>query len=95
MQAIFSAIDEINKQRPKEERLGKSIDAVLFGSDGKLDSLGLVSLITTIEQKIEEDFGISMTLLEEIAALEKENPFKTVGTLADYAASILGKKTNG
>lgn len=91
VQAIMASIDEVNEQLPKEEKMEKSDDSVLFGNGGTLDSLGLVSLITTLEQKIEEQFGITATLLEDIADLENDNPFETVQTLANYTASILEK----
>ena len=93
VQAISEAIDELNLQLPKENKLEKSADTVLFCSEGSLDSLGLVSLITTVEQKIEEYFGVTATLLEDMAALENDNPFRTVSTLANYVASILEKRT--
>ncbi len=89
--AVMEAIDELNDQLPKEDKLEKSINTALFGNGGKLDSLGLVSLVTTIEQKIEENFGITATLLEDIADLENDNPFSTVKTLADYISSTLEK----
>ena len=90
-QAVMDAIDELNEQLPKEERLEKSIDTPLFGSGGNLDSLGLVSLITSVEQKIEETIGVNLTLLEDIAVLEDENPFENVNTLAGYINSIIEK----
>ena len=92
MQSVFDAIDELNGQFPKEERIEKSIDSVLFGGEGTLDSLGLISLVTTVEQKVEEDLGITVTLLDDIDVLEGENPFKTIKTLSDYITSILEKK---
>ncbi len=91
IQAVMEAMDELNEQLPKEERLEKSFDTPLFGSGGKLDSLGLVSLVTTIEQKIEENFGMTTTLLEDIAVLEVDNPFENVKSLANYIASALEK----
>lgn len=93
MQAVTEAIDELNEQLTKEEKLKKSPDTALFGSGGSLDSLGLVSLITTVEQKIEEKFGVSVTLLDDIAGLENDNPLSTVSSLSDYVASILEKTT--
>ena len=91
MQSIFKAIDEFNEQLPKEERLEKTVDTPLFGNGGSLDSLGLVSLVTTVEEKIEETCGTTLTLLEDISSIEDDNPFKTVKTLAEYIASILEK----
>lgn len=92
-QAVMDAIDELNEQLPKEERLERSIDTQLFGSKGSLDSLGLISLVTTVEQIIEEKFGVTATLLEDIDILDEENPFKNVKTLADYITSIMEKNT--
>ena len=83
-QLIFNAIDEVNQLLPEQEWLVKSIDTVLFGNKGKLDSLGLVNLIVDIEQKIEEAFEIPITLADERALSQKRSPFRTIGTLADY-----------
>ncbi len=91
IQVVMEAIDELNEQLPKEEKIEKSGDTVLLGSKGNLDSLRLISLVTTVEQKIEQKFGINAALLESIDILENDNPFKTVETLADYVASILEK----
>ena len=92
VQSVMESIDELNWQLPKEGKLEKSIDTALFGTAGNLDSLGLISLVTTVEQKIEEDFGMTVTLLDDIDTLEEENPFETIRTLSDYVASILEKK---
>ena len=92
MQAVMEAVDELNEQIPKEQKLKKSADTALFGSGGSLDSLGLVSLVTTVEQKIEEKFGITATIFDDITALENNNPFRTIGSLSDYIVSILEKK---
>ena len=94
IQVIFSAIDEINQQLPKEQRLEKSIDAVLFGRSGKLDSLGLVNLIVATEQKIEEQFGVTMNLADERTMALENSPFETVRTLADHI-SLLKESVNG
>ena len=91
MQTVLEAVDELNEQLPKEERLEKSVDTPLFGDGGRLDSLGLVSLVTTLEQKIEENFGVTATLLEDIADLEDENPFRNIKSLAVYVTSIMEK----
>ena len=72
---IFQAIDELNEQLPKEDWIDKSVDMELFGKGGKLDSLRLVSLITTLEQEIDEQFGITITIFDHLASSEYDNPF--------------------
>ncbi|MEW6599505.1 MAG: hypothetical protein AB1499_00900 [Nitrospirota bacterium] len=89
IQVIFEAIDELNEQLPKEERLEKSLNKVQFGSGGNIDSLRLVSLMTTLEQKIEEQFGITIAIFDHLASSENDNLFNTVASLADFLVSTM------
>lgn len=57
----------------------------LFGPKGVLDSIGLVSTVIAIEQAIEDRFDVSVALADEKALSQRNSPFRTVSTLADYA----------
>ena len=94
IQTIFSAIDEINQQLPKEQRLEKSNGAVLFDRLGNLDSMGLVSLVVAVEQKIEEEFGIMIVLTDEKVMSQKYSPFRNVKTLSNRISTLLREKFN-
>jgi acyl carrier protein len=59
----------------------------LFGEGGLFDSMALVSLVVAVEQSIEEKLGASVTLADEKALSQKSSPYRTVDSLADYAAS--------
>ena len=89
VQIIFYAVEEINEQLPQQQQLGQSTKTVLFGKDGKLDSLGLVTLLVIIEQNIEDEFDVSITIADEKAMSQKRSPFRTIGTLADYIDMLL------
>jgi D-alanine--poly(phosphoribitol) ligase subunit 2 len=91
---VFSAIDELNKQLSKEDRLEKSLETSLFGRNSKLDSLGLINLIVAVEQNIEDEFDITITLADERAMSEKHSPFRTVRSLADYIEVLLKEELN-
>tara|TARA_B100001146_G_C15963028_1_gene340659 strand:- start:151 stop:459 length:309 start_codon:yes stop_codon:yes gene_type:complete len=91
---IFKAVNEINKRLSKKQQLIKSISTILSGSDDKLDSLGLVNLIVAIEQNIEDEFEVSITIADERAMSQKHSPFKTVGSLADYIEMLLNEELN-
>jgi acyl carrier protein len=62
----------------------------LIGSGSLLDSLGLVNLIVDLEQRLENEHGISITLADERAMSQKHSPFRTVGSLADYICLLRG-----
>ncbi len=61
----------------------------LFGKDGLLDSLGLVSIVLDIEQQINTRLGTSISLADDRAMSQTRSPFRTVGTLADYALTLI------
>ncbi len=64
-------------------------DTRLFGREGLLDSMGLVTLVVAVEQAIEDEYGVSVSLADDRALSQRTSPFRTVGSLADYAARLL------
>ena len=91
---IMNSIEEINRQLENEHQLEKSTNTVLFGEDGKLDSLGLINLVVAVEQNIEDEFDVTITLADERAMSQKRSPFKTVGTLTNYIEILLKEELN-
>ncbi len=94
-EAIFGAIDEINRQLTSEQRLEKSMDTILLGSLGKLDSLGLVNLIVATEQKVEEGFSVTISLADNETIFQEDGPLKTVGTFFEHVYSLVGNNSDG
>ena len=86
---IFDAVEELNEQLEKENQLPKSTDTVLFGKEGMLDSLGLVTLLVAIEQRLEDEFDVSVTIADEKAMSMKRSPFYSIGTLSDYIHELI------
>ena len=86
---VINAVQEINERLPKEQQISKTSKTVLFGKGGQLDSLGLVNLLVIIEQNIEDEFDIIITIADEKAMSQKHSPFRTVETLVDYINMLL------
>jgi len=61
----------------------------LFGRDGMLDSMGLVALVVALEQAIEDEYGLTVSLADERALSERRSPFRTIGALAEYASRLI------
>ncbi len=89
LRMIYHAIDEINSQLSDNQQLKKSEGTVLYGNEGNLDSLGLVNLLVIIEQNIEDEYDVSITIADEKAMSHKHSPFKTINSLADYIFTLL------
>ena len=88
---IFRAIDEVNQLLPSDKRLEKASETVLSSkfAQGSLDSLGMVNFIIALEQLIEEELGVSVSLADDLIISEEHNPFQTVGMLADNISALL------
>jgi acyl carrier protein len=94
-QIIDESINELNEELPADKQLDKDPDTPLFGKSGKIDSLGLVRFIVSVEQKIEENFGDSIMLADEKAFAQKVSPFKTLGSFINYIFMLLEADIHG
>jgi acyl carrier protein len=74
---------------------GVTRDTALFGPTGLLDSVGLVSLVLAVEQEVSERFGVAVALADEKALSQRHSPFRSVGTLVDYAVQEIEAKRAG
>ncbi len=61
----------------------------LVGAESVLDSLGLVTLIVDVEDRLRSDHGVLVTLADDRAMSRTRSPFRTVQSLAEYTSSIL------
>jgi acyl carrier protein len=86
---IVGALREHGDARAITSPLELGTDTPLFGREGMLDSLGLVALVVAVEQAIEDEYGVSVTLADERALSERKSPFRTIGALAEYAARVI------
>lgn len=89
IKAVFAAVDELNEQLAKGAQIDKSLDAALYGTSGKLESLDFVTLIMEVEEKINAEFGTDITIADENLLSKEKSPFSTLGTLIDYLQELL------
>jgi acyl carrier protein len=66
-----------------------SEETVIVGKGAALDSMGVVSLIVDVEQRLEMDHGVSVTLANDKAMSQRSSPFRTVGVLADHIGDVI------
>ena len=89
---IFNLVTKTLKEANPRKFKNKIIrETAIFGSDGELDSLGLVSFLVIVEQNIEDQYNVEITIADEKAMSLKHSPFRTVGTLVDYLEGIIEK----
>lgn len=61
----------------------------LFGKGGLLDSLRLVGLILDVEQQINDQLDAAFVLADSRAMSQRNSPFRTIGSLADYILLLI------
>ena len=90
--AVNAAVDELNEQLPAGVHVDKALDAPLYGSTGKLESLDFVTLIMEVEEKINAEFGTDITIADENLLSKEKSPFSNLGTLIEYLRELLSKE---
>ena len=86
---IFKSIKELNENLDEDQQLQLSTDTVLLGKDSNIDSITLVNLIVTIEESLEDNLNVSVTLADEKALSQKNSPFLTIETLHNYITLLI------
>ena len=92
---LFSSIEEISLQLPQQQRSKPSVDTILYGPGGTLDSLALVNFIVTVEQKIEEQSDVAISLADENVMQQTSSRFATIETTANHILMLLESNPNG
>jgi acyl carrier protein len=86
---ILDALAELNQQLPPEQQLPVSSGTPLFGHAGRLDSLGLVNLILLVEERVQSEFGVEVTLSDDRALSQQDSLFRNVQTLTEHVCRLI------
>ena len=85
-QAVQAACEQAGEPLPLEHL---TEDTRLFGAKGVLDSMGLTTVIVDVEQTLNDRFGLALTLADERAMSQKNSPFRSIQSLADYILTLV------
>jgi acyl carrier protein len=86
---IIETLVELNEELENESFENPDSKTKLYGANGGLDSLALVSFITDLEEKISDEFEKEIVLADEKAMSAKTSPFRNVESLTLYINSLL------
>jgi len=87
----LASLDSVDDQAQTEiASLDESFS--LFGSDARLDSLDLVSVITDLEEALSDQLDYFLSLTDDAALSREISPFDTIGTLLDYCEELIGAR---
>lgn len=85
---VQQCAQELNPDLETPIAVEQGEEAPLYGRDGVLDSLALVSFILMVEERAADQFGHAVTLTSDRALSQFRSPFRTIGTLTDYVVAM-------
>jgi acyl carrier protein len=83
MEIVLSALRDAVDQNGGDPS-GVTEETVIVGPEAVIDSIGVVSLIVDVEQRLEMDHQVSVTLANDRAMSQRNSPFRTASVLADH-----------
>jgi acyl carrier protein len=93
---IEPSLTELSEFLPESDlqTLKSNHESPLFGQAAALDSMGLVNLLVCIEERVEDEYDVSITLANEKAMSRKNSPFKSILTLCEYVKEVIEEVKN-
>jgi acyl carrier protein len=88
---VIQSVIELNATLPYPLPIENGDECFIYRHDSHLDSMSLVMLIADLESKLEDDFGISLTLANEKSMSATNSPFSSVGRLTNYITDLIGE----
>ena len=82
--ALKEGIDDTTEESRKLKISEAGSVTRLFGGDGLLDSMGVVILLADLEDKLDEEFDIVLSLASDSTMSRTHSPFRTIKSLAEY-----------
>lgn len=88
--ALAAAMEQINCQRRRNERVDVTPSTILVGEGTSFDSLFLLSFLVAAEERLAADHGLHLSLIDLVAEGEEHTPLKSIATLSEFLVAIAG-----
>lgn len=84
LKIITNTLAEINAMRKEKLSLDDVPGLILYGTKGVFDSMQLVSFLAAVEEVLEDELNIEISLTSEKAVSQKISPFSSVKNLIAF-----------
>jgi acyl carrier protein len=86
-EAVYRAIAAVNDFLPEEQALEPREDLVLLGNGARLDSMGFVNFLVSLEEELEKALGRELNIAELLSVQSSDNE-TTVSTVGELISSL-------
>ena len=94
LEVILENVKELMETFPDEQKFEIDQDTILFGTNSKIDSLSLVSVIIDLESTFYADYNMDISLTDDRAMTREKSPFDSISSLAEYIDELVNEKYN-
>ncbi len=84
---VIESLNELKEMNGLDFEL--TDETILLGEDSVMDSFDFVSFVSTLEEKIADKTGKTVSVVSEKAFSKKYSPFKTVDRITDYIMELM------
>jgi acyl carrier protein len=84
LKLITNVIEELNERRDEKIPLQNLSELALYGDTGVFDSMHLVSFLVLVEEALEDELDVQVSLTSERAVSKRVSPFSRVSRLIDF-----------
>lgn len=88
LKIVLETLHELGEDLDRPELQEADETTRLFGARSALDSINLVNLIADLEERLNDDFEIEITLADQTAMSQTHSPFRRVGSCVDYIMEL-------
>ncbi len=90
-EAIGKAVSRLNEMLDADNRLSAEPDTVLAGSDGRLDSMGLINLLLFAEEELGQALGRPVDIMSTVGDRAASSAAFTIGELIELVRQTLAR----
>ncbi|MFE9900432.1 hypothetical protein [Streptomyces achromogenes] len=84
LELIGNVVADINERRDEKIPTDDLLHVSLYGDSGVFDSMHLVNFLTLVEEAIEDEYDVEISLTSEKAVSRRISPFSRVGRLIEF-----------
>ena len=92
IRVILAALRDILETRIEDNLPALDETTQMIGRAAVLDSIGFVTLIIEVEQRLESDYGLVVVLTDDRSMSQTRSPFFSVGLMADYVLQLAAEQ---
>lgn len=89
LKLVVQAVQELLQATGQKAAVPINSETPLLGAGRVVDSIGLVTLLVDVENRVADQLGHSLSLMDDRAMSQSRSPFRSVGSLAEYLQTLV------